>query len=59
MKLGLILPKTNDQIKINGYDEIRKDRSRTGGGVCIYLKSTINYRDRSDLIPLDLEAVCL
>ena len=35
--------KTNDQIKINGYDVIRKDRSRTGGGVCIYLRSTINY----------------
>ena len=51
--------KTNDQIKINGYDVIRKDRSRTGGGVCIYLRSTINYRDRSDLVPLDLEAVCL
>ena len=51
--------KTNDQIKIDGYDVIRKDRSRTGGGVCIYLRSTINYRDISDLVPLDLKAVDL
>ena len=36
--------KINDQIKINGYDVTRKDRSRTGGGVCIYVRSTINYR---------------
>lgn len=50
---------TDDYIKVNGYDVIRKDRSRTGGGVCIYLRSTINYRNRSDLVPLDLEAVCL
>ena len=55
----LDLTKTNDQIKINCYDVIRKDRSRTGGGVCIYLRSTINYRERSDLVPLDLESVCV
>ena len=51
--------KDNDQIKINCYDLIRTDRSQIGGGGCIYLRSTINYRDRSDLVPLDLEAVCL
>jgi hypothetical protein len=25
---------------IDGYDIIRKDRSRSGGGVCMYLRSS-------------------
>ena len=41
------------------YDIIRKDRSRNGGGVCIFLHSSINYKIRSDLISNDLEAVCV
>jgi hypothetical protein len=28
---------TDGMIHIDGYDIIRKDRSRNGGGVCIYL----------------------
>ena len=46
-------------IDLNGYDIIRKDRSRNGGGVCIYLRSSINYKLRQDLIPPELEAVCV
>ena len=34
---------TNNMIHLNDYDLIRKDRSRNGGGVCIYLRSSINY----------------
>ena len=30
-------------IYIDGYDLIRKDRSRQGGGVCIYLRNTYGY----------------
>jgi hypothetical protein len=37
-----------------GYDIIRKDRSRRGGGVC-----SISYKTRNDLVPDGLEAVCL
>ncbi len=44
---------------ICGYDIIRKDRSRRGGGVCVYLCSSINYKTRNDLVPDGLEAVCL
>ncbi len=44
---------------LDGYEVVRKDRSRNGGGVCIYLHSSINYIIRSDLIPPELEAVCL
>ena len=46
-------------IHLDGYDIIRKDRSRNGGGVCIYLRSSINYNIRHDLIPSELEGVCV
>ena len=49
---------TDGSININGYDIIRKDRSRNGGGVCLYLRSSINYHVRND-IPAELEAVCV
>ena len=48
---------TDGMNHIGGYDLIRKDRSRTGGGVCIYLPNSINYQIRDDIIPPDLEAV--
>ena len=34
---------TDNQVGLNGYDMIRKDRSRNGGSVCIILRSSINY----------------
>ena len=46
-------------LHLNDYDIIRKDRSRNGGGVCIYYRSSINYNIRNDLIPTELEAVCV
>jgi hypothetical protein len=50
---------TDNFIHLDSYDIIRKDRSRNGGGVCIYLRSSIKYKIRSDLISSDLEAVCV
>ena len=44
---------------ITGYDIVRKDRSRSGSGVCIYLRSTINYKIRNELISPNLEVVCI
>jgi exonuclease III len=46
-------------INLDGYDIVRKDRSRNGGGVCIYFRSSINYWVRNDLVPTELEAVCI
>jgi hypothetical protein len=46
-------------VKIRGYDIVRNDRSRRGGGVCIYLRTTISYKIRNDLVPDDIEAICL
>lgn len=46
-------------IAINGYTIIRKDRNRSGGGVCIYLRNSINFITRSDVIADEIEAVCV
>ena len=48
-----------NMVHINNYDIIRKDRSRNGSGVCIYLRNSINYKIRHDLIPPELECVCI
>ena len=50
---------TENMINLDGYDIVRKDRSRNGGGVCIYLRSSINYKVRNYLVPTELEAVCV
>ena len=50
---------SNDIVEIHGYNIVRNDRSRHGGGVCIYLRSTINFKIRNDLVPDNIEAVCL
>ena len=40
---------SDNLVHIEGYIIIRRDRNRSGGGVCIYLRSNINYRLRADL----------
>ncbi len=50
---------TDNIIHLTDYDIVRKDRTRNGGGVCIYLRSSINYKVRDDLVPSELEAVCI
>ena len=32
-----------NEININGYDIVRKDRNRNGGGVALYIRNVINY----------------
>ena len=49
----------DNMVRINNYDLICKDRSRNGGGVCIFLRNSINYKIRHDLIPPELECVCI
>ena len=49
----------DSMIHVDGYDVIRKDRCRNGGEICAYLRSSSNYHVRSDLVPSDLEAICL
>ena len=41
----------NDQdVYISGYDIIRRDRNRNGGGVCFYIRSVISYSLRPGLL---------
>ena len=42
----------DDEVYIPGFEIVRKDRKvngRNGGGVCIYLRTNLNYRIRNDL----------
>jgi hypothetical protein len=49
----------NDEVKMTGYDLIRKDRNRTVGGVSLYVRNTIPHSDRNDLLPNNVEAICI
>ena len=46
-------------IHINGYDVLRKDRNRMGSGVAIYFRDNINIKNRNELVPDSLEALCV
>ena len=45
------------EININGYDFIREDRNRHGGGVAMYARSSIDYKVRYDLMTDELETI--
>jgi len=51
----------NKAINIQGYDVLRKDRNRYGGGVatCMYINknSDFTYKLRTDLMPTELEMI--
>ena len=55
----LDLSVSNQEIKINGYDIVRKDRNRHGGGVAIYIRTSINFIIRDDLTADNLETITL
>ena len=50
---------SDNLVSIEGYNILRSDRIRNGGGVCMYIRCHVNYENRPDLIPNDLEAICL
>jgi len=53
---------SDDEVYIPGYDIIRRDREhngRFGGGVCIYVRSNINFSLRPDLSDIHLENICI
>ena len=47
----------NWSIHIPGYDIVRRDRNRNGGGVCVYSRSTINFNERTTLRNDNYEAI--
>ncbi|XP_045107676.1 uncharacterized protein LOC123515047 [Portunus trituberculatus] len=48
---------TNNEIEISGYQVIRKDRNRNGGGVCMYIKSCLTFNQRNDIDTDGLEVI--
>lgn len=50
---------SNECVALTNYNIIRKDRNRSGGGVAIYIRNTINYEWRPQIIPDEMEAVCI
>ena len=50
---------SDTEVYIPGYIIIRKDRSRSGGGVALYIRENLSYTNRIDLVPENLEMVCL
>ena len=50
---------SNLEIGINNYTIIRRDRTRHGGGVAIYIRSTIEYKIRDDHKDDGLEFLCI
>ena len=55
--LDLSVP--NHEIKLNGYEIVRKDRNRHGEGVAIYIPNSINYIIRDDLFDENLETITI
>ena len=50
----------NSDFYICGYELVRRDRlSDGGGGICFYIKSTINFSVRTDLNIDELENLCI
>jgi hypothetical protein len=47
------------EIHIPGYEILRRDRDRHGGGVCFYIRTTINFSIREDLKFKNVENLCV
>lgn len=50
---------TEGEIHIPGYILVRKDRTRYGGGVALYVRENLSYTIRNDLVPVQLEMICV
>jgi hypothetical protein len=49
---------SDQEISICGYNIIRKDRNRNGGGVLMYVHESVTFIERNDLCPNSLEIIC-
>ena len=50
---------SDNEIHVMGYDIIRNDRNRFGGGVVLYVRDSIPFSVRKDLTPESLEMICI
>ena len=47
----------DSEIELPGYNLLRRDRRRDGGGVALYIKNGINVKRRDDLSDPSLECI--
>lgn len=50
---------SSESMALLGYTLERRDRNKHGGGVCVYLRDSVNYKRRTDLEDCDLEIIIL
>ena len=50
---------SSGEIGLSGYELVRLDRNRNGGGVAIYVRNSLNFISRHELVPSSIEAVCV
>ena len=50
---------TDNEVKIHGYNIVRNDRNREGGGVCIYVRNNLAFLQRADLLSKHVESLWL
>ena len=48
---------SDDELKVSGYDFIRKDTQTHGGGLIIYIKSFWSFTHRADMETNDIESI--
>ena len=48
-----------DLVNLEGYNIVRRDRNKHGGGVCFYLRNTITFSGQYQLENDDLELIAL
>ena len=49
----------DERVSIVGYNLLRRDRNRHGGGVTIFLRETLNFEQRTDIKAENLEIICI
>ena len=49
----------DQSVHLKGYNIVRRDRNKHGGGVCVYLRDTISYTRQSELEDEALEIIAL
>ena len=47
------------EVENPGYDILRRDRNRNGGGVAMYIRKNIPYSNRKDLAVENIELICI
>lgn len=50
---------SDSEIFIHNYTVLRHDRNRQGGAVALYIKNSIPYFVRQDLVSANLEMLCV